>query len=177
MLLKNPVNRFDEIYSIYEEAFPAIERRTREGQRQVLEEPSYRLLVVEEAGTILAFLGVWDLESCVFLEHLATTACCRGKGYGKILVEELLRDTKKPVFLEIEPVTEENPITVRRAKFYKRLGFCINTFPYEQMPLKKGDAPIPLLVMSHGKTIKEEEFAPYKREIYHTVYGIEEGDA
>lgn len=162
--------RFDEIWDIYEEAFPEIERRTREGQRKAMENPYYRLLVKEEAGQILAFLGYWDLPGCCFIEHLATTAACRGKGYGRELVEECISYTEKPIFLEIEPVTNEDPMTRRRAVFYERLGFCCNRFPYEQMPLKEGDRPCPLWVMSYREPVDEKEFKPYKTEIYREVY-------
>lgn len=175
MLLKNHVERFDEIYRIYEESFPPIERRTKEGQRAVMEHPYYRVRVMEEEGKILAFVGYWELPSCLFLEHLATTEACRGKGYGKILVEECVEETTNPVFLEIEPVTEADPMTARRAGFYQRIGFYINRFPYEQMPLKQGDAPIPLWVMSYGGVIGEKEFQPFKKEIYRYVYQVEDG--
>lgn len=172
MLLHKNIESFEEIYRIYEESFPDIEKRTREGQAAVFESPFYRLYVKKERGRILAFLGCWDLPSCCFLEHLATTKACRGKGYGKELVLECLRDTDKPAFLEIEPVTEEDPMTGRRAGFYERLDFCVNRFPYRQMPLKKGDLPIPLWVMSYGGEISEEEFWKYKLEIYEMVYGV-----
>lgn len=172
MLLKTPQTRFEEIYSIYEESFPESERRTRDGQKRVLESPRYRLRAMEEDGEILAFLGYWNLDSCVFLEHLATTERCRGKGYGKQLVEEVIREAKLPLFLEIEPVTEKDPMTRRREEFYKRLGFHSNSFPYFQLPLKPADAPVRLWVMSHGNTVTEEEFEIYKKEIYETVYGF-----
>lgn len=172
MLLRNPQTRFDEIYCIYKEAFPPVERRTRDGQKKVFENSRYGVRVIEESGGIVAFLGFWELPGCVFLEHLASTKQCRGKGYGKHLVMEALRETKKPVFLEIEPITEENPMTGRRAGFYERLGFSVNSFSYEQMPLKPSDSPIPLWVMSYGGTMTEEGFKPYKKEIYEIVYGV-----
>ena len=176
MLLKDAAKRFDEIYEIYQEAFPPIERRTKEGQREVLEHPCYYLRVKEDEGQIVAFLGYWILSGCVFLEHLATSAVCRGKGYGKQLVEECLQEAEqsgKPVFLEIEPITKEEPMTGRRADFYERLGFKINPFPYEQMPLKPEDSPCPLWIMSYGTNITEREFLPYKKEIYREVYQAE----
>ena len=105
------------------------------------------------------------------MEHLATTEQGRGKGYGKQLVEECLAETDKPVFLEIEPVTEDDPMTGRRAGFYERLGFFVNTFPYMQLPLKEEDHPIPLWVMSYGKPVTKEEFEPYKNEIHEIAYG------
>lgn len=172
MLLKTPETRFEEIYRIYEESFPDVERRTREGQKKVFSDPCYRIRIVEEEGKILAFLGYWELSTSVFLEHLATTETCRGKGYGKQLVEEVVEESSKPVFLEIEPVTEEDPMTGRRAGFYERIGFHLNFFYYEQMPLKAGDTPTPLQIMSYGKAVTEEEFKAYKEEIYEVVYGL-----
>lgn len=165
-------SRFDEVYRIYQEAFPDHERRTREGQRQAMENPHYRLLIKEAEGKAIAFLGYWDLPSCIFVEHLATTPVCRGKGYGKDLVLRCLHEAKKPVFLEIEPVVAAQPMTGRRAGFYERLGFHCNHFPYLQMPLKDGDEPCPLWVMSYGRTYTEEEFQPYKKEIYENVYNV-----
>jgi len=173
MLLKNPQTRFEEIYPIYKESFPNIERRTKDDQKRVFGNPCYKVRVIEEEGKIVAFLGYWDLTSCVFMEHLATTEVCRGKGYGKKLVQEAMEETEKPVFLEIEPITEKYPITRSRAVFYERLGFHSNSFYYEQLPLKPLDKPIQLWVMSHGKPVTEEEFLPYKKEIYEIVYGVE----
>lgn len=172
MLLENPGSRFEEIYQIYEEAFPPIERRTRQGQKAVLSHPRYRMEVIEEEGRIRAFLGYWELSGCVFLEHLASAGDFRGRGYGRRLVEKILNQTEMPVFLEIEPVTEKDPMTRRRAGFYERLGFFVNSFPYLQMPLKPEDEPVPLWVLSYGAPLTEEEFLPYKKEIYETVYGV-----
>lgn len=172
MFLNNPQSRFEEIYRVYEESFPDMERRTREGQKQVFHNPDYRVRIVEEGGEILAFLGYWELPGCIFLEHLATTEKSRGKGHGKALVEEVLKEAEKPVFLEIEPVTDEDPMTGRRAGFYERLGFHLNPFDYQQMPLKPEDEPMKLMIMSYKTAITEKEFETYKKEIYRLVYGV-----
>lgn len=170
--LKDIEARYKEIWSIYEEAFPDHERRTKEGQLEAMTNPYYRLLTKEENGKIMAFLGYWDLPGCCFVEHLATTPACRGKGYGKDLVIDCIKEEKKPVFLEIEPITAEDPMTARRAGFYERLGFHCNHWPYQQMPLKEGDSPCSLWVMSYQRTYGEMEFAPYKKEIYEIVYHV-----
>lgn len=174
MLLERPISRFDEFYTIYESAFPAVERRTRKDQKKILEHPYYHVRAIEEDGAILAFLGYWDLPGCVFIEHLATDGRCRGKGYGKNLVLECLEGVDKPVFLEIEPVTDQDPMTGRRAAFYERLGFYVNRFPYNQMPLQNEHKPLPLWIMSYGSEIGEQEFEPYKTEIYRIVYQVEQ---
>ncbi|MCI8948608.1 MAG: GNAT family N-acetyltransferase [Lachnospiraceae bacterium] len=179
MLLKQPLDQFEEIYQIYEEAFPDAEKRSKEGQRRVLENTRYHLRAVREnksgQGPIIAFLGYWVLDSCIFLEHLATTASCRGKGYGCQLIQECIeegREKGKPLFLEIEPVNQIDPMTGRREQFYHRCGFVTNHFFYEQMPLKEGDRPIPLWIMSWPEAVSEEQFLPYKGEIYSQVYGV-----
>lgn len=174
MKLERPIERFDEIYQIYKESFPDIEQRTMEGQKKVVENPMYRVRVEEEDGRILAFVGYWELNNSFFIEHLATTGKCRNKGYGKKLVKECLEEAQsmgKPVFLEIEPIADNDSMTGRRARFYRRLGFCLNDFPYEQLPLKAGDKPCRLCIMSYGLQVSAQEFEPYKEEIYHIVYG------
>lgn len=173
MICKDIESRYEEIHRIYDASFPRLEKRTEEGQLEAMKSPYYRLLV-KEKHEILAFLGYWDLPHCCFIEHLATTKACRGKGYGKDLILECIKSTKKPIFLEIEPITQEDPMTGRRAGFYERLGFKCNHFPYMQMPLRQGDAPIRLWVMSYQKTISETAFLPFKKEIYEIVYQVED---
>lgn len=172
MLIEKQENHFEEIYTIYQASFPDQERRTKERQRDTFFNTRYHIRAVKEGGKIRAFLGYWDLPGCVFFEHLATAEVSRGKGYGKLLVEEAVKEAGKPIFLEIEPVTKDNPITGRRAAFYERQGFYINRFFYQQMPLKPGDNPMQLWVTSYGKPVSEEEFYPYKKEIYQMVYGV-----
>ncbi len=48
MLLKYPETRFEEIYEIYEEAFPPVERRKKEDQKAVLENPCYYVRIKED---------------------------------------------------------------------------------------------------------------------------------
>lgn len=185
MLKEEWINFFEEIDQIYASAFPEAERRTKAGQKKAMGRDEYRLRVIREGGEkdrkgkICGFLGYWELPSCIFLEHLATLEAFRGKGYGRILVEQCIQEgeeKRKPLFLEIEPVTPDDPMTGRRERFYQRCGFFTNHFAYLQMPLKEGDRPIPLWVMSWPKPVEEGEFFPYKKEIYRTVYGIQKID-
>lgn len=172
MLLRDAKARFEECYAIYEDAFPPCERRQKEEQKKILENPRYRVRIQEEKGAVAAFAGYWKLPGCLFLEHLATAPLYRGRGCGGRLVKECLAETELPVFLEIEPVTGDDPASERRAAFYERLGFCTNSFPYMQLPLKDGDEPIPLWIMSHGGPVSSKRFEPYKKEIYSLVYGL-----
>lgn len=176
MLLNDRNAGFRELYEIYEVSFPEEERRREADQKRIWEKPEVEVRVARKEGRIAAFLSCWKLESCYFLEHLATSPDCRGGGLGKMLVEECIQEAEKaglPLFLEIEPVTEKKPDTVRRAAFYERLGFAVNPFFYEQPPLQPGASRIPLWIVSYGQCVGEEEFRKYKQEIYRKVYGEE----
>lgn len=166
-------SEFDQIYKIMETSFPVQELRTYEGQKELLESPYYQIYYVKDQEEIIAFLSCWTLPTCVFIEHLATTEKCRSKGIGKKLVLECLNDAKSPVFLEIEPITEKDPMTARRAAFYQRLGFLINDFAYQQQPLQISHQASDLLIMSLGKSYSQDEFLPYKKEIYTYVYRVD----
>ncbi|MEY8339301.1 GNAT family N-acetyltransferase [Lachnospiraceae bacterium 62-35] len=176
MRLERPEERFEEIYEIYRKSFPNDERRTYERQREMIQEGRCCFRIIEEEGKVQAFLEYWNLDSCLFVEYLATAPEQRNKGYGRHLMKECLEEARacgKPVFLEVEPVTEKDPMTERRAGFYRRQGFCLNHFSYRQPPLKEGDGWKELLIMSYGVQIEEKEFRKYKEEIYSKVYQME----
>jgi len=162
----------DRIWPLMEEAFPPVERRTKEGQREIFAREQVRMRVLTEGGRVTGFLTWWELDSCRFLEHLAVEKALRGGGRGQMLLRLAAEGTEKPVVLEIEP-PEESEQALRRLHFYRKNGFLINDFPYLQQPLKKGDQPIPLRIMSYQKGLTEQAFAPLKKEIYREVYGVE----
>ena len=175
MLAAENMKYFNQVYEIYQEAFPDVERRPREEQMRVFADPRYHLRIWEEEK-VMAFLGYWEFNSFLFLEHLAVRRDCRGNGCGRKLMEECIQEGKqkgKALILEIEPASEEAPVTVRREKFYHRLGFFTNYFPYEQQPYREGDQPISLWILSHPYPISEADFLPWKQEIYRTVYQME----
>ena len=63
MLLTNPREKFEEIYRIYEMSFPEVERRTKEGQRAIFENPLLRVWTAEREGRTAAFLTGWNLDA------------------------------------------------------------------------------------------------------------------
>lgn len=62
----------------------------------------------------------------------------------------------------------------RRIGFYQRHGIQLNQFAYWQQPLREGDVPMPLLVMSWPGPVSAQEFEPFKKIIYREVYGVTE---
>jgi len=74
--------------------------------------------------------------------------------------------------LEVELPTDE--LTRRRIAFYRRHGMHLNEREYAQMPLRAGDMPVPMYLMSSPDELNAEEFVRVRREIYRHVYGLTE---
>lgn len=161
---------FEEIFSLLSRSFPEEEYRDREGQRALFRKSPYRVIGYEEEGVLLGILAVWELESVRFVEHLAVAPEARNRGIGRKLLTWYLQQEDRPMVLEVE--YPENDLARRRIGFYQRLGCHLNEFPYLQMPLREGDEPLPLYIMSYPDPVSREEFLPWKKEIYARVYGV-----
>ena len=161
---------FDGIFSILSRSFPEVEYRNREEQKALFSEPWYRVYGYEKDGVLVGVLAVWELDSVRFGEHLAVDPDCRNGGIGKQLISWYLEQSDRPFVLEVE--IPDNDLARRRVGFYQRLGLTLNEFPYLQMPLREGDEPLPLYIMSYPHPVSEADFAAQKREIYARVYHV-----
>jgi GNAT superfamily N-acetyltransferase len=167
--------KFPEIWEIMLEAFPIEERRTMERQRDLLENPLYRIETIESDGKVAAFLAWWDLVGLCFVEHLAVNKNIRGGGLGSRLISELLRQNSKSAVLEIEPPldTDQDSIRNKRLRFYEKLGFAAYPYSYAQPSYHEGRSSVDLLLMaSSGAEMTHKEFSSFKQTIYRDVYGI-----
>ncbi len=162
---------FAEAWTILAESFPPEERRTREGQQEIMEEEAYRLYGCRAEGKLLGILAVWEFETFTFLEHFAVKKAARGDGLGGKLLEEFLAGCDKTVLLEVEP--PEGEIERRRIAFYQRNGFVMNRYDYMQPPLQPGCTAIPLKLMTLGHPIPEPEFDRIRDTLYRVVYRTE----
>ena len=125
------ISKFDEVFKIMKMSFPESEIRTYEGQKNLLNNPKYRLIIKEgQDGQVLAFMAVWELNNFNFIEHLAVHPKSRGTGIGTKIINGYLNGSKKPVVLEIEVPNNKYENTVRRKNFYEKLGFKLNNNIY-----------------------------------------------
>ncbi|RXZ80568.1 GNAT family N-acetyltransferase [Paenibacillaceae bacterium] len=161
--------KFDEVFRIMEASFPRCERRSYEGQQELLDNPHYRLLTEKDAeGKVIAFLAGWEFANFRFIEHIAVDRAIRGGGLGSKLMNKYCRESDKPVLLEVELPDDE--MAQRRIGFYERLGFHLNDFDYIQPPLQAGEPEIPLLIMTSPERITAEQFRTYREVLYREVY-------
>lgn len=164
---------FDAVFQIMEQSFPTDERRPKEEQRTLLNEPRYAVYVHRENARVSAFLGVWQFEDFVFVEHFAVHKDDRNRGLGKQMLTALRKTLRLPLCLEVEP--PENALAERRIGFYQRCGLTLNPYPYMQPPISKGKNAIPLMVMSSDGVMSEEQFLKVKSVLYREVYKTNNG--
>ena len=167
MIEKLKSNEFDAVYAVMEQSFPLEEYRSYEGQKALLVKPAYRIYAAKEEGEILGFAAVWQLENWLFLEHLAVNPQFRNRGIGAELLNFL---AEKRCCLEVE--LPETDIARRRIGFYQRNGFFLNDYPYVQPSLGEGRGPMPLSIMTSGRTISPEEFTQLRQLLYTHVYEV-----
>lgn len=165
---------FDEIFPLLEDAFPVTELREKERQRALLAEPCYRLNGVRRDGGFAAVFAAWEIEEFLYIEHFAVQEAYRNGGYGGRLLDCFLAEKARPMVLEVELPTDE--LTKRRIGFYQRHGLIFNEYPYLQPPMRKGQKPLPLRLMTSPAAIDEKEFQRYRKRIHSMVYQYE-GDA
>lgn len=151
---------FSQAFRLYEEAFPALERRDAPQLLQILENPDYHMEVMLENGTFVGILFYWDLGDLLFLEHFAICPQLRNLGYGAQALS-LLKMQKKPVLLEIE--IPADPLTCRRQNFYMRNGFLPNAYHHIQAKYRPGDADLVLKILSFPRKITQPEYDAFYR--------------
>lgn len=170
MIKKLSRNDFDQIFEIMEMSFPQDEYRPYEKQKELFDDPAYQIYAWVDSKTdaIQGFLAIWEFEEVVFFEHLAVNPAYRNNGIGGKILREVVALSGKMVCLEVElPETE---IAARRIGFYERNHFCLNEYAYEQPALSEGCSAVPLLIMTYGRPISEEEFGKIKNLLYRRVY-------
>lgn len=163
---------FDQVYDLMSESFPKSEYRTYDGQLDLLSNPLYQLYGrFNEKKQIDGFIASWEFSCFRFVEHLAVNPTLRGGGIGsKLVIDYLRKDLSKTVVLEVEHPHEE--MAQRRIGLYKKLGFQVNNYTYAQPALRKGEAELPLLIMSYPALLSPIEFDHVKHLLYTKVYGV-----
>ncbi len=163
----------NEIQRILELAFPESERRTAKDQLFLLENnENFNCVGLFDKDFFVGFITYFDFENFEYYEHFAVNPDFRGAGFGQMTMDFIIKNSKKPIIFEVEPMEDE--ITTRRAKFYMRQGFkyCEN-ISYIQPPYQKNQKGIPLIIMTNINDLTEESFYPYKKVLYKQVHNLD----
>ena len=156
-------------------AFPTEERRDSDKQREFTDHnPKFMPHVILDGSTPIGLLTLWNFTDFSYIEHFAIDKLLRNKGIGKQVLSILKEELQRPIILEVEEPTDY--ISKRRINFYKRQGFIIENYEYQQPPYRKGDKWIAMKLMSYNIKTDERINEKIRDTIYKEVYGINPTD-
>ena len=162
---KHPLYKpFRDLYSV---SFPLFEQRSFTQQIDAFQNERYKLLAFTEDDIFLGFISYWEFDTYCYVEHFAVNAVLRGKGYGTIILRTFLQSTDKIILLEIDPVKDS--ISESRFRFYKKCGFYVNIYPHRHPAYISGFEPHPLMVLTSGRTISNDEYQQFYIDLSETV--------
>lgn len=164
------MNNLQDIWEIYEDSFPEDEKRSIKDQRKLLDNPLYKIVPYKSKDMTVGFSAVWEFESFLYVEHAATSAKLRGRGYGSKMYKDLMKKYQTKIVLEVEP--PEDDLSRRRIEFYQRLDFKLNHYEYKQPAYDASKKEVPLMIMSYPQKLIPDEFNEVKNVIYENVFGI-----
>lgn len=163
--------QFDQVYDIMKQSFPEAEYREYSQQLKLLSNSRYLLLTEKnEQNEVIAFLAGWEFETFRYVENIAVSPGIRGGGIGKRLMERFMKRSALPIVLEVE--LPEDSLKRRRIGFYERLGFHLEEAAYVQPPLRAGQQPLSLRIMSYPEHLTPSQFEEVRDVLYREVYGI-----
>lgn len=171
---------FNKVYRIMEESFPECEMRSRVKMYELLtQQDNYSIVCVGSIGrlerNVNGFIVVWELDDIVFFENFAIERHMRGKGLGGLLFDLVMKNTTKPIVLEVEPPVKFSQ--KRRVSFYENHKMIFNNYDYLMPPLKTGNEFLPLNLMSYPRPLKGRDFNFVKEIIHREVYNYSDGDS
>lgn len=152
-------NYFHEAWELYENAFPLEERRLLDAQASVMKKPNYHFNIMIDEKQLIGFLLWWDFETYRYIDHFATSELLRNKGFGKLILQKFMDSNDKLIVLEVD--LPNSTINQRRIKFYERIGFKLNQHYYEVPPVKEGQSPLQLMLMSYPTLLSAKDIEQF----------------
>ena len=123
---------------------------------------------IANSQKLLGLLTTWHFEDFIYIEHFAIDPTLRSQGYGSEALKAFIHEHGKPIVLEAEPPTDA--LSIRRIRFYERIGLTLYDFPYMQPAYTEDSHPVELRLM--GTLDTETTPLPLVSQILHReVYG------
>ena len=192
---------WDSLVRIYRESFPIDEQRPIKSIARLLtEEPRYTMHAIiddnyaaelqavgqkpkanSQAPTansqrpianspkLLGLLTTWHFEEFIYIEHFAIDPTLRSQGYGSEALKAFIHEHGKPIVLEAEPPTDA--LSIRRIKFYERIGLTLYDFPYMQPAYTEDSHPVELRLMGTIDT-EATPLTDVEQQLHREVYGF-----
>lgn len=164
----------NDLWTMYEEAFPYDERRDPQSILSLLETPDHDICIhlypsPEDAQCLVAFAVLHRLECADYIEYLCVSPSRRNEQWGSRILDHIASVTPLPLVLEAEP-PGATPWASRRIDFYLRNAFTLLDLQYYQPAYHSDSSPVELRLLVRG-TISDTSRLP--RLLYRDVYHLE----
>lgn len=171
--LKNVDNLYwNKIWPVYQNSFPIFEKRKIEDHIAAMGDDEFYCTVIFEDNILIGFLFYWQWDKYQYIEHFAIIPSLRGKNYGSRILKEFCKDDKI-IILEIDPPVDD--ISIRRLRFYKRLGFQLNNYTHVQLTYRKNYEGYKLKILSYNCILSEEEYNDFNNFLFNEISQYGEG--
>jgi len=152
---------FNLAWQLYNDAFPIDERRQLYLQKLLMNNKDYNFDFVTDNGVFVGLILWWQFNKLRYIEHFAIDTKYRGKGYGKNIISQFISESSDDFILEVE--LPNNQINIKRINFYNQLGFKLNKYYYQQLPMQKNGSSIELLLMTYPNYLTELKLLLFKQ--------------
>ncbi|MBP9636895.1 MAG: GNAT family N-acetyltransferase [Bacteroidaceae bacterium] len=148
----------EDLFLLYEEAFPLEERRDREQLFTLIEKEGRMFFCAIEADSKLnlsesilcGFLIYWKFPEFYYLEHFSVFSHLRNLKIGKKTLSLIEKELPMLRLLEVEPAANE--LSTRRVSYYQRSGYEILTKEYVQLSYRGEESSLRLWIMGSETT-------------------------
>ena len=162
----------ENLKNLYISSFPEDERRDFNEVLRLLDDSSpFNIIVAtKDDSTFAGFIGYWDFDNFIYIEHFAVEPELRGQKIGEKFLAHMASFSSKPIVLEVELPEEE--MSIRRIKFYERNGYILREeIKYIQPPYSAGKNSLELKLMTLGSLDLSNDCNEIKT-IHKEVYGV-----
>lgn len=151
-------DRWDKVWTLYEESFPLAEKRKKDDHLRAMEDNRFYPLSAWDGEKLIGLMFFWEWDSYRYLEFLAVNPELRGQSFGSQMLRTL-RDSSHTIILEIDPLSNE--LSVRRLQFYERAGYTLTPYRFLHLPYRLDAAPQELLILSYPSMITKGQHADF----------------
>ena len=117
----------NKIFKEYQKLFPEEEQRSLKNLKKAYEQGIEKFYKITLDKTIIGFFMLEKIKGNYpyYIDYFAIFEEYQKKGYGTKALEKVLLEIIKDegLCIEIEKEEKDNLITIKRANFYKRIGF------------------------------------------------------
>ncbi|GLO65657.1 GNAT family N-acetyltransferase [Oceanobacillus kimchii] len=165
-------------YEKLNDYFPVEEMKSKKHMELLLEEKGDVYFKDESPQHVMMYA---EFNTFIFIDYVWVSAQTRGQGVGHKLIDKL-KNKRKPIILEVEPVDYEDSDSEKRLHFYHREGFKhAQSIGYNRRSLATNEeTPMEILYWSPNDDSEEVIYGQMKQmyEDIHTykdkeIYGKE----